>query len=112
MEFIHLGPKGLALLTLQAIVTASPEAYTPPTAYPTLKEVCGRSAAWAKKHAGAANVYRRPQCLDPGSYYEDAHGARHTNATGFYAYGGARGGVWRQAGGPEEKGTGTETSAR
>jgi hypothetical protein len=35
---------------------------------------------------GASN-FRRPLCLDPGTYFADSNGALHTTAKGFFSYG-------------------------
>ena len=53
--------------------------------YPSLNELCSKSAHRAGKHE-SVDIYRRPQCLHTGSYYKDVNGALLTNATGFYSY--------------------------
>jgi hypothetical protein len=53
--------------------------------YASPKELCAKSSHRARKQ-GTVDIYRRPQCLHAGSYYNDTNGAWHTNSSGFYSY--------------------------
>jgi len=49
--------------------------YSPPAKYPAIDDFCSHAAARVAKNNLSANPYWRPQCLDPGTYYNDTYGA-------------------------------------
>ena len=68
--------------------------YIPTEEFASATDLCSSAKTDEIEKKNSMDVYNRPQCLDPGNYYQDPNGARHTDASGFYSYE-AKGVFWQ-----------------